>query len=332
MALATEAVIETRSLSKHYGRVRAVDGLDLSVPRGSLFGFLGPNGAGKSTTIRMLTGLVRPSSGEARLLGVPLGERLRVGRRVGALVETPAFYPHLTAWQNLRLLASLSGGAQEEELQGALEGVGLREAAHRKVSTFSHGMRQRLGIAQALVPRPELLILDEPASGLDPEGLAEVRRMLVELQEEGITVFLSSHLLSEVEQTCTHVAVIMNGQVIARGEVGGMLEGARPRTRFVVDDPARALAALEGVADIDAEVIDDRTMEAAADELTSADINEMLVKAGVRVHELTPARRSLESFYMEAVREWQGGAAGEGRGPAPELDGGIQGSKGTGMA
>ncbi|MGC9317884.1 MAG: ABC transporter ATP-binding protein [Armatimonadota bacterium] len=328
MALATEAVIETRGLRKHYGRVRAVDGLDLRVPRGSLFGFLGPNGAGKSTTIRILTGLVRPGAGEARLLGVPLRERLSVGGRVGALVETPAFYPHLTAWQNLRLLASLSGGTAREELEGALESVGLADAAHRKLATFSHGMRQRLGIAQALVPRPELLILDEPASGLDPEGLAEVRRMLVDLREEGITVFLSSHLLSEVEQTCTHVAVIMAGQVIAQGEVGGMLEGARPRTRMVVDDPARALSALEGVSDLDAEAIDQRTVEATADELTSADLNEMLVKAGVRVYELTPARRSLESFYMKAVREWQGA----GDVPVSEPEGGAEGSKRTGAA
>lgn len=299
---AAPAAIVTRGLSKRYGRVRAVDGLDLTVPRGSLFGFLGPNGAGKSTTIRMLTGLVRPSGGEAQVLGVPIARRLTLGARVGALVEDPALYRHLSAWQNLALLASLSGGAARREIAEALEAVGLTAVAHRAVGTFSHGMRQRLGIAQALLPRPELVILDEPASGLDPEGMAEVRAMLVGLRERGMTVFLSSHLLAEVEQTCTHVAVVARGQVVAQGEVGEVLRGGALGVRLVVDDPERALTVLRGADGVSAEVVDGRTIEARADGLDAAELNETLVRAGVRVSEIVPRRRTLESYYLEAVR------------------------------
>jgi ABC-2 type transport system ATP-binding protein len=293
--------VQTRGLSKRYGRVRAVADLNLTVRRGWIFGFLGPNGAGKSTTVRMLTGLLRPTAGEAEVLGVPLNERLSLRGRVGALIEEPAFYPHLTAWRNLTLLTSLSGGCSRGEIAETLETVGLAGAANRRVGEFSHGMRQRLGIAQALLPRPELLILDEPASGLDPEGLADVRVLLLRLQEEGMTIFLSSHLLPEVEQTCTHVAVVTNGQVVAEGEVGETLRGLKPKTRLVVDDGEKALKVLAGVAGVEAEQVDRQTIEVAGG-AESAELNELLVREGVRVSEITPSRRSLESFYMDTVR------------------------------
>jgi len=298
----SDAAIETRGLTKHFGRVRAVDGLDLVVPRASLFGFLGPNGAGKTTTIRVLTGLIRPTAGEARVLGVPVADRLRLGSRVGALVEEPAFYPHLTARQNLSLLASLSGGVRRPQLEEVLETVGLADVAHRRVGTFSHGMRQRLGIAQALVPRPELLVLDEPASGLDPEGMTAVRRLLLSLREDGMTIFLSSHLLAEVEMICTHVAVVSRGQIVAQGEAGGLLRGASPGTRFVVGDPQRALEVLGRMAGVQARIAGDSVIEVAGDESDGADLNEVLVRGGVRVYEVTPMRRTLESFYMETIR------------------------------
>ena len=299
--MSEQAVIETRGLTKRFGRVRAVEGLDLAVPRGSLFGFLGPNGAGKSTTIRMLTGLIRPTAGDATVLGVPVGQRLRLGSRLGALIEEPAFYPWLSARQNLRLLTSLSGGVSRAEMSEALERAGLTGAADRAVGGFSHGMRQRLGIAQALLPRPELLILDEPASGLDPEGLAEVREMLVELHEEGMTIFLSSHLLAEVEMTCTHAAVVMDGQVIAEGEVGGILSGLSPGTRVVVDDVPAALRTLDTIEGAQATRMGDRTIDVTG-EVDSATLNEALVGAGIRVHELAPMRRTLEGFYMDTIR------------------------------
>ncbi|MCD6360472.1 MAG: ABC transporter ATP-binding protein [Armatimonadetes bacterium] len=300
--LSAEAVIQTSGLSKRFGRIRAVDGLNLTVPRGAVFGFLGPNGAGKSTTIRMLTGLLRPTAGEALILGRPLCERLRIGRRVGALIEEPDLYSHLTAWQNLRLLSSLSGGAKRDELREALELVGLGDYAHRRVSTFSHGMKQRLGIAQALVPRPELLILDEPASGLDPEGLAEVRDLLRTLAEEGVTIFLSSHLLSEVEQLCTEVAVLHRGRVVAQGPVGGLLESSGHKTRVRADNPRRAVAVLSRLPSTQAKLADDGLVEVEAISMNAADINETLVKAGLRVYELAPARKSLETLYIEIVR------------------------------
>ncbi len=317
-----DPVIETRGLTKRFGRVQAVKGLDLSVPRGSVFGFLGPNGAGKSTTIRMLTGLLRPTSGEAQLLGVPVAARLRLGSRVGALVEEPSFYPYLTARQNLSMLASLSGGCGPDQITETLRRVDLSGAADRRISDFSHGMRQRLGIAQALLPRPELLILDEPASGLDPEGLADVRDLITELKDEGMTIFLSSHLLAEVEMTCTHVAVIANGQTVAQGEVGGMLEGVKPRTRYVVDAPEIALRVLREVPWVEAEAVNDHSIEVAADTFDSADLNEVLVREGIRVHEITPMRRSLESFYMDAIRHRTGEEPG-----AAEHEGGQTESK-----
>lgn len=294
-------MIEARGLTKRFGRVRAVEGLDLVVPHGSLFGFLGPNGAGKSTTIRMLTGLIRPTSGDASVLGVPIAERLKLGSRLGALIEEPAFYSWLSARRNLRLLTSLSGGVSRAKMDETLELVGLTDAADRAVGGFSHGMRQRLGIAQALLPRPELLILDEPASGLDPEGLAQVREMLLALHEQGMTVFLSSHLLAEVEMTCTHAAVVMDGRIVAEGEVGGFLSGLTPGTRLVVDDAQAALNTLEALAGAQTRLTGDHTLEVTG-EAESADINEALVRAGVRVHELSPVRRTLEGFYMDTVR------------------------------
>jgi ABC-2 type transport system ATP-binding protein len=300
--LTGQPVIETRGLTKRFGRVRAVEGLDLTVPRGSLFGFLGPNGAGKSTTIRILTGLIRPTSGDASVLGVPIAERLRLGRRLGALIEEPAFYPWLSARQNLRLLTSLSGGVPRAEMDATLELVGLTDAADRAVGGFSHGMRQRLGIAQALLPRPELLILDEPASGLDPEGLAQVREMLLELHRDGMTIFLSSHLLAEVEMTCTHAAVVMHGQVIAEGEVGRILAGLTPGTRLVVDDVPAAVRKLGEVEGVEIEQAGDHSLHVTG-EVDSAELNALLVGAGVRVREVSPIRRTLEGFYMDTVRD-----------------------------
>ncbi len=301
-ALSAEAVIQTEGLVKRFGRTPAVDGLDLTVPRGSIFGFLGPNGAGKSTTIRMLTGLLRPSGGRAQVLGYPLGQRLRIGSRMGALIEEPDLYGHLTAWQNLRLLTSLSGGAKPAELHEVLERVGLAEHAHRRVATFSHGMRQRLGIAQALVPAPELVILDEPASGLDPQGLADVRDLMRSLAESGVTIFLSSHLLTEVEQLCTQVALISRGRIVTQGTLSDLIGGDGGLTRVGVDDIERATEVLQALPAGQVEVLPDRTLQVFVPGMGAADLNEVLITSGLRVHELTPARRTLESTYMDIMR------------------------------
>ena len=213
-------VIEVNSLARRFGKVQALDGVNLRVPRGSIYGFLGPNGAGKTTTIRILLGLLRPHAGEVRLLGYPIpAQRLVALRRVGTLVENPSLYPHLTGYENLELLRRMID-ATPAQVQRALSIVGLDAPrdAHRAVRGYSQGMRQRLGIAMALLPVPELLILDEPTNGLDPAGIHEMRELIRRLPEqEGVTVFLSSHLLSEVEQLATRIGIIAQGRTIFEG-------------------------------------------------------------------------------------------------------------------
>jgi ABC-2 type transport system ATP-binding protein len=221
-ALATTPVISTRDLVKRFSDIDAVAGIDLAVPPGGVYGFLGPNGAGKTTTIRILLGLIRPTRGSAALFGEPVAQGRAVLDRVGALVERPAFYPYLSATDNLRLLG-LARGIPESRLgtlvPEALDRVGLAEAAPRKAGRFSTGMRQRLGIAAALLGRPDLVILDEPANGLDPNGVVDVRQLISALARDGITVFLSSHVLPEVEQLCQRVAILQKGRIVAEGEV-----------------------------------------------------------------------------------------------------------------
>src|SRR5712691_4976815 len=221
----SQVVLQTEKLTKKYRRRLVVDGLSLKVERGDIFGFLGQNGAGKSTTIRMLLGLVRPTSGSVRLLGCDMSRQpLRALARVGAIIETPAFYENFSGWQNLRMFAALSGGAKRERIEAVLETVGLRERARGPVRVYSHGMRQRLGIAQALLPDPEFLILDEPTDGLDPQGLCEIRVLIRRLRDElGLTVLLSSHLLYEVEQICDRVAIIDEGQLLYHGPVEDLI-------------------------------------------------------------------------------------------------------------
>lgn len=295
--------IETLNLSKCYGRRPAVRALNLQVPAGVIFGFLGPNGAGKSTTIRMLLGLIRPSGGEARLLGHTVGlDGPPRSARVGALVEGPAFVDYLSAYDNLQMLADLSGGAEPGRIRQVLDLVGLAHRQRDPVRNYSQGMRQRLGLAQTLVPRPRLLILDEPALGLDPQGLKEIRELLRELREqEQLTIFLSSHLLHEVEMICDDVAVITEGQLVASGRVDDLLR-ARPGVLQVrVDDPAQArevLAALPFV----------RSLEDGEDHLRveieagrEADLNAALVQAGLRVSGLCADRPTLERVYLDLV-------------------------------
>ncbi|MBC7288029.1 MAG: ATP-binding cassette domain-containing protein, partial [Armatimonadetes bacterium] len=211
--------ILTQNLTKRYGRILALDNLCLRVEAGQVYGLLGPNGAGKTTTLRLLLGLARPTAGAAWLFGLPCGTA--ASRRpgvVGALVDEPAFYPYLTGRQNLEILCDLSG-AGHDEIGEALAAVGLAHAADRLYQTYSHGMRQRLGIAAALVPRPRLLVLDEPAAGLDPQGLRDVRELLRRLAADGMTVLLSSHLLPEVQILCTQVGLMCGGRLVASGPV-----------------------------------------------------------------------------------------------------------------
>ena len=236
-------VIETDGLSKRYGLRRAVDGLSLAVAPGSVFGFLGPNGAGKTTTIRMLLGLVRPSGGSGRIFGHDIvRERAAFLPRVGAIVEAPAFYLFMTARNNLRVLARTAGLREPARIAEVLALVGLAERADEPVRAFSLGMKQRLALAAALLGRPELLFLDEPTNGLDPAGTVEMRDLIRRLGAEGHTIFLSSHMLHEVEQICTDVAIVRHGRLVAQGTVGALL--ANSAALLVEAEPLPLLAAV----------------------------------------------------------------------------------------
>ena len=295
-----------RGLRKRYGEVDAVDGLDLVVNRGELYGFLGPNGAGKTTTIRMALGLIMPGEGEVEVLG----ERVARGApppldRVGALVEEPASWRFLSGRRNLQYMARAGGsGAGTRERLGrvdeVLERVGLAAAADKKVKAYSQGMRQRLGIALALLGRPELLVLDEPTNGLDPTGMREVRGLLRELADGGTTVFVSSHLLSEVEVMCDRVGVMARGRLVAEGPPG-TLRGDASRYRLEVDDAEAAARILTTMRGVVIEPVAGGLQIQTADGASPADVNAALVTAGVRVSALVPERDTLEDVFFTLV-------------------------------
>jgi ABC-type multidrug transport system ATPase subunit len=293
------AVIATRGLVKRFGTLRAVDGIDLDVREGDIYGFLGANGSGKTTTVRMLLGLVLPTSGEVDLLGarMPRGGR-RVLPRVGALVEGPAHYGHLSGRENLALMdASGPGGpwrTRRRRIDEVLEQVGLAGVGRRPVKAYSLGMRQRLGLAGALVRRPELLVLDEPTNGLDPQGIVEVRGLLLDLHRSGTTIFLSSHLLAEVEQLCSRVGVLDRGRLVLQDELA-RLTAPTGATVVHTPEPDRVRAALDGrVTSIEGQRVVVRGDDPAA-------VNELLVRAGVPVRELTLERPTLEHVVLAAA-------------------------------
>ena len=307
-AEAGEPVIDTRALTKRYrGGQLAVDGLDLTVPAGSVFGFLGPNGSGKTTTIRMLMGLIEPTAGTARVLGQPMPRATRaVLPHVGALIEGPALYGFLSGRDNLIRYDSADPAAdprtRKARVAAALDRVGLTAAAGKKAKAYSLGMKQRLGLAAALLQPRRLLVLDEPTNGLDPQGMREIRTLIRELASDGTTVFLSSHLLDEIEQVCTHAAVMTQGRLITQGPVAELSAGARGRLVVTTPDPAEAARVLkeQGVGDV--VVTDDRvTGEPPQSDL--ADVNTALVTAGVRVRGFTVERASLEDAFVALTGE-----------------------------
>jgi ABC-type multidrug transport system ATPase subunit len=297
----TEAVIRTQGLTKKYGPITAVDGIDLEVREGDVYGFLGANGSGKTTTVRMLLGLVLATSGRAELLGETMpGAGRRVLRQVGALVEGPAAYPHLSGRRNLAIFDAMApDGARatrRARVAEALDQVGLGGVDERPARAYSLGMRQRLGLAMALLRRPRLLVLDEPTNGLDPQGIQEIRRLLLDLNRSGTTVFLSSHLLGEVEQLCSRVGVLDRGRLVLQAELE---EVRRPTGRVEVHTPdveaVRQL--LDGVVEeYDARRLLVRDSDPAA-------LNARLVQAGIRVTRLGAERRSLEDVVLAATSE-----------------------------
>jgi ABC-2 type transport system ATP-binding protein len=301
------AVIEVEALRKEYRRLRggrtiALDGLDLSVPEGGVFGFLGPNGAGKTTTIRCLLGLVRPSGGRARLLGATsVAELRRVVTRVGSIVEAPSFATRMSGRRNLELLAGVDG-IGPAIVRTVLERVGLAERGDDAVRTYSLGMKQRLGIAAALMKDPEVLILDEPANGLDPAGIKEVRELLKELGAEGRTVFVSSHILSEVQQMADRVAIVAHGRSVVSGPVHEVLASRRRAGLLVrVDDPGGA-AAILSAAGI-AAAVEDGMVRAHLDAEEGARVTRALAEEEVYLSELRPDEADLETVFLELTTD-----------------------------
>jgi ABC-type multidrug transport system ATPase subunit len=292
-------MIRTTDLTKRYGRIHAVDGVDLEVREGDRYGLLGPNGSGKTTLVRMLLGLVFATRGEIEVLGLPVPRRVKeILPSVGAMVEGPGAYPHLSGRTNLSLLDAAGPGGSRRDRRArvgeALERVGLAGIDRRPVRAYSLGMRQRLGLAAALLRGPRLLILDEPTNGLDPRGIREIRDLLIELNEQGTTVFLSSHLLGEIEALCTRVGVMDRGRLVLQDDLA-TLRAPTGRVLVGTPDPERVVALLDG------------KVEAREGHLLTvrhpdpADLNAELVRAGIRITEFAGERRSLEQVVLEAT-------------------------------
>ena len=300
----SQVVFQTEHLTKMYRRRVVVDHLSLMIERGDIFGFLGQNGAGKSTTIRMALGLVRPTSGHVRVLGYDMSRQpLRALKRIGAIIDTPAFYENFSGRQNLRMFAAMSGGAERQRIETVLDLVNLRERAHDPVRIYSHGMRQRLGIAQALLPNPELIILDEPTDGLDPQGLFEIRNLIRRLRDElGLTVILSSHLLHEVEQICNRVAIIDGGRLLYQGSVKGLI-AQENLVRLRVDRVTEAFELLLRNPLLSLSRNGDQSLYVKMADEQIPLVNALLVQRGFRVMELSPQRESLEQVFLRLTQE-----------------------------
>jgi len=295
-------------LSKRFGQRWAVTDLNLAVEPGQIFGFLGPNGAGKSTTIRMLLALIKPSRGSYEFFGQDAHRNsARVLRKIGALVEKPDFYLYLSAARNLQMLGELSGGVSRQRIAEVLEIVKLRDRIGDKVKNYSHGMRQRLGIAQAILNDPELIILDEPTTGLDPVGIKEIRELIVSLARDfGKTIFLSSHLLHEVEQTCTHMGIIDNGRLVVQGAVHDLLKATDFFvTEIILDDPERARAILTDETRIDKITLAENVLKVHAPDEARPEIIARLVQNGLKISAVIP-RTSLEDYYLALVQHSDG--------------------------
>jgi len=302
-----DLAIETAGLAKSFGGTAAVDGIDLRVPVGSVFGFLGPNGSGKTTTIRVLLGLINPSAGSWNLLGEPMPDAyMRVLPRVGALVEGPAFYPWLTGRQNLARYDAAGPDGQRStrrtRISDALERVGLTAAANKKFKAYSLGMKQRLGLALAMLRPRQLLILDEPTNGMDPQGTREIRHLIRELAKDGATIFLSSHLLSEVEQVCTHVAVMSLGKLLAQGTLDELQAVGSSRLQVETEQVAAAATVLTrlGLCEV---AMDGIAVSARLDGHRPEDCCRALVEAGVGVRSLVTVRPSLEDTFVALTGE-----------------------------
>jgi ABC-2 type transport system ATP-binding protein len=299
--------VEVRGLVKRYGELTAVAGVDLTVNVGDVYGYLGPNGAGKTTSLRMMLGLIRPSEGTVRLFGRDPMRSIDALEGVAGFVEAPTFYPYMDGRRNLALLASFDGGDARDRIDQALDTVELADRAKDRVGGYSHGMRQRLGIAAALLRDPKLLLLDEPATGLDPAGMRDMRLLIRRLADEGITVLLSSHLLTEIEDVCNRVAIVRSGKIVYEGEIADLKRSAGTSYRLSTTDDERAMqvcGAQPGISDVREE---HGRILFTADEAAVAELSQALVEAGALIRALAPQTATLEDLFFSLTE----GVAGE---------------------
>jgi len=295
-----EIILQTRHLGKQYGKRWAVKNLNLEVHRSDVFGFLGPNGAGKSTTIRMILSLIKPTEGATEIFGSSLkSHRSEALRYVGGIVEKPDFYQYLSAYKNLEIIGALSGDVKRKRISEVLDLVGLSDRASDRVRTYSHGMKQRLGIAQALISDPELIILDEPTNGLDPQGMKEVRDLIVHLsRDQKKTVILSSHLLNEIEMVANRMAIIHDGELVVQGDVNTLLDEGEKYVILDAEPRQKVLAVLKRQKKILKRFLEkEGRFEVTMDFALIPELNKALVGAGVHVRALIP-RRSLEDLFL----------------------------------
>ncbi len=296
----SEPVIKATHLSKHYGTVQAVKDVSFTVQRRDVFGFLGPNGSGKSTTISMMLGLVVPTAGHVDLFGFGEQRRSEALTRVGAIIESPTFYPYMSGRDNLRVLAQLRPGVSEQRITDVLEIIGLSDTGSKRYGNYSLGMKQRLAIGATLLHDPELLMLDEPTNGLDPAGMLEVRHLIQRLAANGKTIFLSSHLLSEVEQVCNRVAILRKGEIMVEGSIDELSERGQA-IKVRVSDPERAIETLNKVNGVTKIERDGEYLIVTAAPSRTPDINVALVQADIAVFELRPAGNSLEQVFLSVT-------------------------------
>ncbi|HMJ36320.1 MAG TPA: ABC transporter ATP-binding protein [Baekduia sp.] len=291
--------VEARGVVKRYGDVTAVDHVDLTVEAGDVYGYLGPNGAGKTTVLRMLLGLITPTAGEVRLFGAnPLEHGAAALDGVAGFVEAPGFYPYMTGRKNLEMLAALDGGGAAARIDEALEIVELTDRQRHRVGGYSHGMRQRLGVAAALLRDPKLLVLDEPATGLDPAGMRDMRTLVARLSLAGTTVLLSSHLLAEVEELCNRVAIVRTGRVVFEGALADLKRTAGGEWRLRTTDDDRALTVLHARRGIDGVRRDPLELRFEATEEAAAELSVALVEAGLAIRALAPHAATLEDLFF----------------------------------
>ena len=295
--------LEVRGLVKRYGELVAVAGVDITVRAGDVYGYLGPNGAGKTTSLRMMLGLIRPTEGTARLFGRDPQASISALQGVAGFVEAPTFYPYLTGRRNLELLAGFDGSGARQRIAEALETVELSKRGGDRVGGYSHGMRQRLGIAAALLRDPKLLLLDEPTTGLDPAGMRDMRLLVKRLASQGITIVLSSHLLAEVEDVCNRVAIIRRGKIVYEGMIADLKRAAGMSYRLSSTDNERALAVCRAQPGISEVNVRDGQVSFVAEENAVAELSQALVEAGALIRTLAPQGATLEELFFSLTEE-----------------------------